>query len=218
MNNFAEKRKEWVFKQRNKLLRMIVPGQDKFRNLLDAAHILYVREQPSFRCYSSDVCFMDFYVPYYQLDIEIDGRQHRYEDRYEKDISKADFLWKDRIATIHISNKEVWSLDKIDIKQLWEDRVTEEQRNEIERVKRNQMEGWRLFYSRHHIGLDLPVWLFFKENRRTYRFDNILDLQRSIHYDEEKVFGVLEKERKSNFFVSFDKKELSDMVDEWRKR
>lgn len=218
MNNFAEKRKEWVFKQRNKLLRMIVPGQDKFRNLLDAAHILYVREQPSFRCYSSDVCFMDFYVPYYQLDIEIDGRQHRYEDRYEKDISKADFLWKDRIATIHISNKEVWSLDKIDIKQLWEDRVTEEQRNEIERVKRSQMEGWRLFYSRHHIGLDLPVWLFFKENRKTYRFDNILDLQRSIHYDEEKVFGVLEKERKSNFFVSFDKKELSDMVDEWRKR
>lgn len=218
MNNFAEKREEWVFKQRNKLLRMIVPGQDKFRNLLDAAHILYVREQPSFRCYSSDVCFMDFYVPYYQLDIEIDGRQHRYEDRYEKDISKADFLWKDRIATIHISNKEVWSLDKIDIKQLWEDRVTEEQRNEIERVKRNQMEGWRLFYSRHHIGLDLPVWLFFKENRKTYRFDNILDLQRSIHYDEEKVFGVLEKERKSNFFVSFDKKELSDMVDEWRKR
>ncbi len=218
MNNFAEKRKEWVFKQRNKLLRMIIPGQDKFRNLLDAAHILYVREQPSFRCYSSDVCFMDFYVPYYQLDIEIDGRQHRYEDRYEKDISKADFLWKDRIATIHISNKEVWSLDKIDIKQLWEDRVTEEQRNEIERVKRSQMEGWRLFYSRHHIGLDLPVWLFFKENRKTYRFDNILDLQRSIHYDEEKVFGVLEKERKSNFFVSFDKKELSDMVDEWRKR
>ena len=218
MNNFAEKRKEWVFKQRNKLLRMIVPGQDKFRNLLDAAHILYVREQPSFRCYSSDVCFMDFYVPYYQLDIEIDGRQHRYEDRYEKDISKADFLWKDRIATIHILNKEVWSLDKIDIKQLWEDRVTEEQRNEIEKVKRSQMEGWRLFYSRHHIGLDLPVWLFFKENRKTYRFDNILDLQRSIHYDEEKVFGVLEKERKSNFFVSFDKKELSDMVDEWRKR
>ena len=218
MNNFAEKRKEWVFKQRNKLLRMIVPGQDKFRNLLDVAHILYVREQPSFRCYSSDVCFMDFYVPYYQLDIEIDGRQHRYEDRYEKDISKADFLWKDRIATIHISNKEVWSLDKIDIKQLWEDRVTEEQRNEIERVKRSQMEGWRMFYSRHHIGLDLPVWLFLKENSRTYRFDNILDLQRSIHYDEEKVFGVLEKERKSNFFVSFDKKELSDMVDEWRKR
>lgn len=218
MNNFAEKRKEWVFKQRSKLLRMIVPGQDKFRNLLDAAHILYVREQPSFRCYSSDVCFMDFYVPYYQLDIEIDGRQHRYEDRYEKDISKADFLWKDRIATIHISNKEVWSLDKIDIKQLWEDRVTEEQRNEIERVKRSQMEGWRLFYSRHHIGLDLPVWLFFKENRKTFRFDNILDLQRSVHYDEEKVFGVLEKERKSNFFVSFDKKELSDMVDEWRKR
>lgn len=152
------------------------------------------------------------------MDIEIDGRQHRYEDRYEKDISKADFLWKDRIATIHISNEEVWSLDKIDIKQLWEDRVTEEQRNEIERVKRSQMEGWRLFYSRHHIGLDLPVWLFFKENRKTYRFDNILDLQRSIHYDEEKVFGVLEKERKSNFFVSFDKKELSDMVDEWRKR
>lgn len=45
-----------------------------------------------------------------------------------------------------------------------------------------------------------------------------MDLQRSIHYDEEKVLGVLEKERKSNSFVSFDKKGLSDMVDEWRKK
>lgn len=67
-------------------------------------------------------------------------------------LSKAEFLWNDRIATIHISNEEVWDLEKIDIKQLWEDRVTEEQRFEIERIKRNQMEGWRLFYSRHHIG------------------------------------------------------------------
>lgn len=62
------------------------------------------------------------------------------------------------------------------------------------------------------------VWLFLKENRRTYRFDSILDLQRFIHYDEDKVLGVLEKEKRSNFYISFDKKELSDMVDEWRNR
>lgn len=66
--------------------------------------------------------------------LKLTGGSTDYEDRYEKDISKADFLWKDRIATIHISNVEVGSLDKIDIKQLWEDRVTLEQPNEIERV------------------------------------------------------------------------------------
>ena len=217
MNNFAEKRKEWVFRQRKKLLKMFVPSQNKFRKLLDTANILYIREQPSFRCYSSDVCFMDFYVPYYQLDIEIDGRQHRYEDRYDKDLFKAEFLWGNGIATLRLTNAEVNGMESVDIEKLWE-RVPERQRYEIERIKRDQMEGWRLFYSHHHIELDQPVWLFFKENRKTYRFDSILDLQRSIHFDEEKVLGVLEKERKSNFFVSFDKSEISDMVVEWIRR
>lgn len=50
---------------------------------------------------------MDLYVPYYQLDIEIDGHQHRYVERFDKDKGKADFLWKDRIATLHLTNQEV---------------------------------------------------------------------------------------------------------------
>ena len=69
MNDFAEKKKKWVFDRRRQLLKTFIPSQNKFKKLLDQANILYVREQPSFKLYSSDVCFMDFYVPYYQLDI-----------------------------------------------------------------------------------------------------------------------------------------------------
>ena len=69
MNDFAEKKKKWVFDRRRQLLKTFIPSQNKFKKLLDQANILYVREQPSFKLYSSDVCFMDFNVPYYKLDI-----------------------------------------------------------------------------------------------------------------------------------------------------
>ncbi len=216
MNDFVEKKKKWVFNTRNKLLKKHFPGQDDFKKLLDQATVFYVREQPSFSCYSPNICFMDFYVPYYSLDIEIDGRQHRFEDRLDKDISKKDFLWNDRIATLRLPNEEVAKMKDIDMTELFE-RVSENQRIEIEQIKKNQKEGWILFYSRHHIKIDKSIWLYFKENRKTYCFDNILELQRSIHYDENKVLGVLNKEVRSNFLVSFDMEELSDMVVKWKK-
>lgn len=95
----------------------------------------------------------------------------------------------------------------IDLEQLWK-RVPEVQRREIETIKKNEREGWKLFYSRHDISLKKPVWLYSKENKRIYKFDNILELQRSVHYSEKKVFVVLKGEDKSNFFVSFDEEEM----------
>ena len=211
MNDFAEKKKKWVFDRRRQLLKTFIPSQNKFKKLLDQANILYVREQPSFKLYTSDVCFMDFYVPYYQLDIEIDGRQHRYKDRFDKDLSKAEFLWNDRIATLRLTNVEVDAMNEIDKESLWE-KVPENQRCKIERIKEEQMEGWKLFFSHRNIDLDSPIWLYYNENRKTYRFDNILELQRSVHYPNEKVLGVLKGEMKSNFLVSFDEEEMKMMV------
>ena len=72
------------------------------------------------------------------------------------------------------------------------------------------MEGWRLFFSHRNIDLDSPIWLYFNENRKTYRFDNILELQRSVHYCEQKVYDVLKGEDKSNFLVSFDEEEMKE--------
>lgn len=55
MNDFAEKKKKWVFDRRRQLLKTFIPSQNKFKKLLDQANILYVREQPSFKLYTSDV-------------------------------------------------------------------------------------------------------------------------------------------------------------------
>lgn len=209
MNDFEEKKKKWVFDKRRQLLKLSIPSQNKFRKLLDQANVFYIKEKPSFILYASTVCFMDFYVPYFQLDIEIDGRQHRFEDQFDKDISKAEFLWDNRIATLRLTNDEVEVMKEIDLEKLWE-RVPEIQRREVETIKKNQREGWKLFYSRHGISLEMPVWLYSKENKRIYRFDNILLLQRSVHYSEQKVYDVLKGENKSNFLISFDEEEMKE--------
>ena len=209
MNDFVEKKVKWVFDTRRRLLKMPIPGQNRFKMMLDQANVFYVKEEPSFKIHTSNVCFMDFYIPYFQLHIEIDGRQHRYEDQFDKDISKAEFLWGSRIATLRLTNDEVDMMKKVDLEKLW-GRVPETQRREIETIKKNEREGWRLFYSCHGISLEKPVWLYSKENKRTYRFENILELQRSVHYSEKKVFDVLKGEDKSNFFVSFDEEDMKE--------
>ena len=100
-------------------------------------------------------------------------------------------------------------MKEIDLEKLWE-RVPEIQRREIETIKKNQKEGWKQFYSRYGISLEMPVWLYSKENKRIYRFDNILLLQRSVHYSEQKVYDVLKGENKSNFLISFDEEEMKE--------
>lgn len=160
---------------------------------------------------------MDCYIPYYQLDIEIDGRQHRYVDRFDKDKDKAFFLWEDRIATIHLTNQEVEKMEKLDIDNLLE-KVPEEQRIEIEGIKKQQVVGWEKFYTTQQIDLERKIFLYSTENDNKYFFSNILELQRSIHYDCEKVLNILKQKKRSNIFISYNWEELNMMIDEWKAR
>lgn len=209
------KKEEWIFNRRRNLLRKETHAQKKFRKLLDKENVFYVREQPAFKLSMEFSCFMDCYIPYYQLDIEIDGRQHRYVERFDKDTKKADFLWEDRIATIHLTNQEVEEMEDLDMEKLWE-KVPINQRIEIERIKSQQMGGWVKFYTAKQIDLEKEIFLYSTENDMTYIFSNILELQRSIHYDSDKILSILKQEKRSNIFVSFIQSELNEMIDNWR--
>ena len=211
------KKEEWMFTHRKELLIKETLAQKKIRELLDKENIFYVREQPIFKEYTKEGYFMDLYVPYYQLDIEVDGRQHRIEDRYDKDIKKADFLWEDRIATLHLTNQEVNMMEQIDMDNLLE-RVPEKQLVEIERIKNQQLVGWENFYTKNDIDLERKIFLYSTENDMTYSFSNILELQRSIHYDCDKILNILEQKKRSNIFVSFNLNDLNIMIDKWKVR
>lgn len=211
------KKEEWVFNRRRDLLIKETHAQKKFRELLDQENVFYVREQPAFTLSNRFCCFMDCYIPYYQLDIEIDGRQHRYVDRFDKDKDKAFFLWEDRIATIHLTNQEVEKMEKLDIDNLLE-RVPEEQWIEIEGIKKQQLVGWEKFYTTQQIDLERKIFLYSTENDNKYFFSNILELQRSIHYDCEKVLNILKQKKRSNIFISYNWEELNMMIDEWKAR
>lgn len=211
------KKEEWVFNRRRDLLIKETHAQKKFRELLDQENVFYVREQPAFTLSNRFCCFMDCYIPYYQLDIEIDGRQHRYVDRFDKDKDKAFFLWEDRIATIHLTNQEVEKMEKLDIDNLLE-RVPEEQWIEIEGIKKQQLVGWEKFYTTQQIDLERKIFLYSTENDNKYFFSNILELQRSIHYDCEKVLNILKQKKRSNIFISYNWEELNMVIDEWKAR
>ncbi len=208
MENFVDSYKKLVYNTRKKLLKEHIPCQDRFEKLLKKANVYYVREKEAYDIRQSTyMCFMDFYIPYYDIDIELDGKQHRFEDQYDRDVTKAEFLWRNYgIATVRLTNEEVNSMDRIDIDDILS-RVPVDRLNQIKRIKRGEREGWKLFYHNNNIDIEKPVYLFSVENKKTYEFDNIIELQQSISYDNRKTLEILNG-RNARIRISFDKESL----------
>ena len=72
--------------------------------VLDNNGISYVREKKIGKY------FMDFYIPNLKIDLEIDGKQHEYEDRRLSDLEKTKFIENEGISVYRIKwnpiNKE----------------------------------------------------------------------------------------------------------------
>lgn len=81
------------------------------------------------------------------------------------------------------------------------ERVPKKQLDEIEIIKSQELVGWKSFYTANHIDLERIIFLYSTENDMVYYFRNILELQRSIHYECCEVLEIFEQ--KKNLMSSF---------------
>lgn len=213
---YIEDVSKWVFTQRVKLLKQVIDCQEQFKSMLNKANVLYIREHPRYDVKTKEFCFMDFYIPFYNLDIELDGKQHHLVDNLKKDTSKAEFLWRDeRIATLRIQNDEVRRMTSVNIEDLW-NRVETEKMNTIDNIFNQQKKGWLNYYKYNSIDINSPVWLYFTETYKYYSYNNILDAQRASPTNkDDKFYDALKGSTTSNFFVSFDEEQLKQIVKKW---
>ena len=218
-------------KYRNENLKMYDPDdsnynehQCMFQRLLDQIGLFYMRESHRFTYESETRYYMDFFIPYYQIDIEIDGRHHAYGKRKKMDETKTNYYkTKKYIKTIRFWNEDVEKMDtegkfneQLFLEKLSEDGYLEK----IEKHFRNAKKSWTQNYAgwAPHIDITKEVFLFNTENAVTYRYDNVLELQRAIGKETKWIIRSIERDLRSintKYIISFTDQKLQEQIEVW---
>ena len=212
---------------RNENLAKDKPFEEMFKELLDEFEVFYIRESKRFtitedkhRCY-----FMDFYIPYYNIDIEIDGKPHEVSEKQKGiDKTKTRYLKNQKdILTVRVSNDKVEEMYKkrvIDWNVVFHD-ISKEELIDREHTYIAKIRSWKKEFSRLGVDTEKPIFLYNACTDNFYHFDNILELRRSLHLKCGKVIYYIDYEFKSvraQYFISWDEEILKNRVIEWKKK
>lgn len=102
---------------KNKLLNKVSNAESHFEKLLINSPIYFFREKGNFR-WDTRWCYYDFYIPYYRLYIEIDGKEHNLPEKVLIDNEKKALVRDNHYYLVRFTNEEVLDLDAIDIMEI----------------------------------------------------------------------------------------------------
>lgn len=212
---------------RNENLAKDKPFEEMFKELLDESEVFYIRESKRFtitedkhRCY-----FMDFYIPYYNIDIEIDGKPHEVSEKQKGiDKTKTRYLKNQKdILTVRVPNDKVEEMYKkrmIDWNVVFQD-ISKKELIDREHTYIAKKRSWKKEFSGLGVDTEKPIFLYYACTDHFYHFDNILELRRSLHLKCGKVIYYIDYEFKSvraQYFISWDKEILKNRVIDWKKK
>ena len=212
---------------RNENLAQNKPYEEMFKELLDKNDIFYIRESKKFtntddihRCY-----FMDFYIPYYGIDIEIDGIEHTVSQKRKKmDLVKEKYFEEEKnITTLRISNKSVCEMSKkgeLDWNAVFSS-LPNEKLKEIEDKYRKKEKSWKWELSRYGVDTEREIFFYYSLTDKFYHYNNLIELRRAIPHKCKKILRYIDREAKSGraqYFISCDEDLLRERVLEWKKK
>ena len=212
---------------RNENLAKVKPFEEMFKELLDEYDIFYIRESKRFSITEDKhrFYFMDFYIPYYNIDIEIDGKIHDVSKKRKGiDKTKTKYLKNQKdILTVRVSNdrvEEMYQKRVIDWNVVFQD-ISKEELIDREHTYISKTRSWKKEFSRLGVDTEKPIFLYYACTDHFYHFDNILELRRSLHLKCGKVIYYIDYEFKSvraQYFISWDEEILKNRVIDWKKK
>lgn len=207
-------------KRKNSLLRKDSKAEKHFAGLLNKAQIFYVKEKC---CYdkNGNWCYIDFFIPLYNIAIEIDGKEHESKKRKEKDIKKENFLKQERnIYTIRYTNKECLDMESISVIEI----VKKAGRNkhsesEIEYIRKSKDYELRNASKIANFNVYSKIFLYDKDKDVIYKFNDLYIAKHSTGVDYKYLISALENNsdiHASNLFIiSKDEKEINKLVERY---
>ena len=99
---------------KTKLLHKNSEAECHFEELLRETPYYYVREKTNFR-YNTRWCYYDFFLPFYRIYIEIDGKSHDSKEQKVIDEEKREIVKRKQRFLVRLTNEEVLSMEEFSL-------------------------------------------------------------------------------------------------------
>ena len=214
---------------KNKLLNKYSNAEEHFESLLKMTDMFYVREKGNFR-YGTRWCYYDFYIPFYRIYIEIDGKSHDSAEQRLIDKEKQKIVEHKNRFLIRLSNEEVLGLNEISlcylIKRLCEQRSEYSSRsfgfaiNEyLENLTNNVYCGIHDMLEDTGIQVEenKDVFAYCKSTGRIYRFQNECIAKIGLNFSLSEIRKLLvnvnyEKKTSRKYVLAYSEEECIKRV------
>lgn len=197
---------------RNKLLNKHSKAEKCFEKLLIKSGLYFRREKGNYK-YKTRWAYFDFYIPFYNLYIEIDGDSHNNEEQIIIDKEKEKIVQRKQKFIARFTNDEVFAMESIDIETLLERCFVQSAANRKKKGKVHSKNRYNSIMTRKrecgrndmirdaNFEIDelQEVWMYDNIIGEYFRFDNIVEAKFSIEMSINEIHDLCEmKEYKHN--------------------
>lgn len=207
-------------KRKQLLLQKDSPAEDHFEQLLREQRHYYIRE----RAFMEDgfLCYVDFFIPFYNIAIEIDGKEHQTKKGKYRDEVKADFLLHKRgVKTYRITNEQCMEMTSVNIDEINEKVWDKDKINEWFTIRMPAER--KIWYSqvqpKTKFDLSKPIFAYSKLNDKTYEFADCYIMRKCTDMNNCDLIRNLENQESFlpavNFIIANDEETLQKRMVEY---
>lgn len=203
---------------RNKLLNKHSDAEKHFEEMLSFAGLYFRREKANFKI-GTRWCYYDFYLPYYSLYIEIDGKEHETEEQKAINREKELQAMRNERFMVRYTNEEVVAMDAVSIDAILErcfaqsvelrrtgrkKRPAEHHKGVYEKIMKNKREGAIINMNaaaKFKVEPDQEVWLYDNAIGLYFHFPNIYEAKFSVEMTINEIHDMLEQTEFTHSFA-----------------
>lgn len=208
---------------KTKLLHKNSMAECHFEELLRKTPYYYVREKTNFR-YNTRWCYYDFFLPFYRIYVEIDGRSHDSKEQKFIDEEKREIVKRKQRFLVRLTNEEVLSMKDISMSYLIHKLCLQEHEHRKNEHIKKAFLPYNYYKNLHKNIIDsitdsikdtcikLPekeeIFMYDKRIGKIYRFGNLYMLRMCLQVRIKDVISrarASEEEQMHNFNYVFGK-------------
>lgn len=189
---------------KNMLLNKKSDAESHFFRLLSDANIYFVREKGNYK-YNTRWCYFDFYLPFWRIYIEIDGKNHESEEQRHIDAEKAHIISKKCRWLVRFTNEEVLAMESITTDAII-DKLAHQLRSKKHKNPEYHKERYysNLRYNIHQGAEDMlrdakfeidkgkKVYLYDNFSGNYFEFKNIMEAKMNVQMSVNEIYDLLE--------------------------
>lgn len=190
---------------RNKLLNKYSLAESHFEKMLVESGLYFRREKGNYK-YNTRWSYFDFYLPYYNLFVEIDGQSHDTDEQKAIDLEKEKIIQRKHKFIVRLTNESVLNINSVDIDFLLSEcfkqsaskrkkhgaKHSENRYYAIMKEKRTKGENDIIRDANFEIDDEQEIWLYDHVIGEYFKFKNIFEAKFSVEMSVNEIHELCE--------------------------